>query len=83
MGGRSVSIQSDGEHIGTTVLEAVADHKSMNKQKLDPPLHEVINLDALDNLFRGNKGVARFTYLDCTVSVTHDGVVTVRGEECN
>lgn len=47
-----------------------------------PPLYEVVDPEALNNLFREqNNGEVTFTYLDYEITVNGDAVVTRRTEE--
>lgn len=60
------------------VLSAVAKQESVPPEKLEPPLYEAIDPDALDSLFRNGTGRVTFEYsgylvtvdVDCTVELT-------------
>lgn len=79
----TVSTRTGEQKISETVLAAVADYKGTDVFELDPPLYDALDPDALDSLFRGSQGSVRFDYWGCTVTVSHDGVVTVTGEGDN
>ena len=59
--------------VSNTVVEAIADHRGVPPLELDPPLHTVIDCDALDQLYRHD------TATPVTVSFTYDGLdITVQ-----
>lgn len=68
------------------VIENVAGHKGTAALMEDPPLYEVLDLDALDVLFAG-KDDARsdeelsFEHSGCKVTVSSDGHVLVEDGE--
>lgn len=73
------------KHVNPTqkVIERVAEAEGVSPEKLTPPLFEVIDPDALDQLF-GNtatagrmEGQAIFTYNGYEVTVSGDGHVAV------
>ena len=80
MNENSVRTQSSEQSISAAVVAAVADHKGVSKFALDRALYNVVDPDALSELFKQGKGVVRFDYLDCMVAVNQDGVVTVSSE---
>ncbi|ARS91854.1 hypothetical protein B1756_13685 [Natrarchaeobaculum aegyptiacum] len=68
--------------VTATVVEAVATHKNVDPVALEPPLHDVIDTDALETLFaptrRGPRsGSVTFVYDDLQVTVDADGTVDV------
>ena len=77
----AVSTRSAGQTVGETVVAAVTDYKGIDELELDPPLYEAIDPDALDVLLKESRGSVQFDYWGCTVTVSHDGVVTVRDRE--
>lgn len=67
------------------VVEEVAAAEGVDPVKLEPPLHEVVDPDALDQLFESipggpdrAAGKVTFEYLEYEVTVTADRRVTVR-----
>lgn len=74
----SVRDQRFAESVSTEVVMAVASTKNVNIKELEPPLYEVINTDALDNLFANrhrptHSGHVSFEYAECDVTVRSDG----------
>jgi hypothetical protein len=63
----------------TRVVRAIAEREAVDPIRLDPPLNEVVDPDALDAMFAGPTacGVVRFTYRDFVVQVAADGRVRV------
>lgn len=61
------------------VIEHVAEHEGIDPLELSPPLHDVIDPDALDRLCAGTEtsGLVAFSYCGYTVTVTTDGVVSL------
>lgn len=74
----------DGHSVSQAVIEAVAEAKGVPPAEIDPPLHEVVDPDALDRLFAptftgGDRPSGRivFTYGGCEVVVRGDGSAVV------
>lgn len=65
--------------LATIVVELVGELMDADPVTLDPPLNEVIDADALDQLLRSERADphVEFTYQGFTVSVTPDRTVTV------
>ncbi|WP_256558104.1 HalOD1 output domain-containing protein [Halomarina litorea] len=61
------------------VIEHVADHEGTDPLELSPPLHDVIDPDALDRLCTGtdSAGHVAFSYCGYLVTVTTDGDVSL------
>ena len=61
------------------VIELVATNEDTDPMKLEPPLNDVIDPDALDALCAGESmnGFVVFSYCGYTVTVDADGKVTV------
>lgn len=67
--------------LSQSVVEAVAEQEGVEPAELEPPLYEVVNPDALDNLFwedERSRGAVLFMYKDYRVVV--DSTDTVRLE---
>jgi len=63
--------------LSEAVIGAVAKEESVDERKLDRPLFEVIDPDALDSLFHNSAGRVQFNYLGYTVTVDDNGTVDV------
>lgn len=78
-------VETDGTGtLSTVVVTAIARHEGVDPTRLDPPLYEVIDPDALDALFAGRGEDPRsktirlaFSYDDCTVHVSSGGDVRI------
>lgn len=74
---------SDGESISLKVIEEVADRDGTDPAKLQPPLHTVVDTDALDSLFQSTAtrtregGTVVFRYRGYTIRVDGAGEVEV------
>lgn len=74
-----------GETLSYRVIEAIADREGVPSEDLQPPLYEVVDLEALDELFaptpkgtpRGD-GQVSFFYRGYEVTVTSDNEITIR-----
>lgn len=79
-----------GEHEGTSrrgrqrvtteVLLAVADREGVDPLELSPPLHAVVDADAIEALFAGVDGDGlelEFTYADHRITVAGPGDVSI------
>lgn len=78
---RKATADVSGERgIFHTVIEAIADAEGVNPTELSPPLYEVIDPDALENLFTSGltSGKVVFNYNRCEVSVFSDEYVVVK-----
>ena len=76
-GTETVRRRADGP-VSTTVVQAVADARGTAQLAL-PPLADVLDPDALDALYAGERPVSRvtFEYAGYSVSVAPDRTVTV------
>ncbi|MFA9417805.1 HalOD1 output domain-containing protein [Natrinema sp. HArc-T2] len=68
--------------ITLTVVEEIANREEIPPEELRPPLHGVIDTDALDSLFQSVTGekvptTVEFTYKDYIVSIDETGDVDV------
>lgn len=71
--------KSDVDTVSQRVVMAVAEARDIDTLEL-PPLYDVIDPDALDNLFNSEKrtrGRVVFMYNDCEVIVHSDGEVDI------
>jgi len=69
--------------VSNKVVQKVAEAKNVDPLEVTPPLYEVIDSDALDQIFRnappGSRTGARvsFSYNECEVTVYNDGSVSI------
>lgn len=68
------------------VVETVAAYRDVDPSSLEPPLHDVIDTDALETLFgptrRGSRSaIVTFEYDDMEITVDAHGTVDVEGLE--
>jgi hypothetical protein len=67
--------------ISIEVIEAVAEATDQQPTRMDPPLHEVVDTDALESLLASDEAVSvTFAYDGHAVTVDGRGSVTVDGE---
>ncbi|WP_222913453.1 HalOD1 output domain-containing protein [Natrinema sp. SYSU A 869] len=67
-------------NLGAEIVEVIADREGTNPTQLSPPLHSVIDPDALNSLFQSivsedshREGSVCFTYYGYEVQVDSDG----------
>lgn len=86
---RQTHMQTTGaaESVTVRIVEGVAEREGVEPVALTPPLHDVVDPEALESLFSDPiSGVQRegiqvtFSYCGYTVSVAGRGEVTVRTE---
>ena len=65
------------EPLSVLVVRAVAEKEGVNPLELDIPLHDAINPEALDALFRSDGSTATFEYYGYTITVTKDRIVEI------
>jgi len=76
---------SEGGTVSLKVVEKVASEKGVDPTKLQPPLHTVINTEALDRLFRSTSrspragGIIEFQYQNYKVRIDSSGKVEIVG----
>lgn len=61
--------------LSDAVLTAIADHSGTEPSEIEPPLYQVVDVEALDTLFRDGSGTVTFEYAGYEVQVSGDGVV--------
>lgn len=78
---RAVSLHegsSGTDELSTDVITAIADEEGVDPMDLEPPLYEVVDLDALEMLFdRDADGRFVFSYNGYDVTVTSGGEVSI------
>lgn len=68
------------DELSTDVITTIADHEGVDPMDLEPPLYEVVDLDALEMLFDRDADVDGrfvFSYNGYDVTVTSDGDVRI------
>lgn len=71
------SVEGD-KPLSLAVIDCISEADGGNPDAR-PPLYEVLDPEALNNLFRDrNNGGVTFTYLDYEITVTPDAVTTTR-----
>lgn len=80
---RAVSLHEGSggiDELSTDVITAIADEEGVDPMDLEPPLYEVVDLDALEMLFDRDADVEGrfvFSYNGYDVTVTSGGEVSV------
>lgn len=77
--------KADNSTLAHSIVDAITEVEDVTHEELSPPLYEVIDPEALNELFarRLSSGKVVFNYNACEVSVFSDGYVMVKkyGEE--
>jgi hypothetical protein len=80
---------SSEQKLSSNVIEALAAEEGVAPTELRDPLYDVIELEALDELFSDRRdgksrsdGLVQFTYLRYEVTVYSDGRVDVSDSDC-
>ncbi len=68
----------NGVALSTAVVRAVADREGVDPIELDEPLYEVIDSEALDELFASGDGSVTFEYYGYEVTAHSDGQVDLQ-----
>lgn len=68
---------SSSDSLTDSIVDAVARREDIGPTELREPLYGVINPDALEQLFQDGSGKLTFQYHGYTVTVRHDGDVSV------
>jgi len=66
------------DNVTSTVASALAAHENVDVDELSPPLYDVIDPEALEELFRNTTGRVTFEYREYEVTVDDDYAVEVR-----
>jgi hypothetical protein len=64
--------------VTSAVATALAAHENVGVDELAPPLYDVIDPEALENLFRNTSGSVTFEYREYEVTVDDEYDVQVR-----
>lgn len=82
----SVTDLDDDRTVSAAVVDAVAEAKGVSPTEVRPPLHRVVDADALNQLFQSNRDApgeeprVSFCYAGYEVTVRGQGEVVVRPE---
>lgn len=73
------TVETDSRSVSRAVIDAVAAAEGTPPTKLTPPLYDVVDPEALDNVFDGKASLGKvvFNYNSYEVSVEADGYVAV------
>lgn len=70
--------------LGVQIAQQIATLEDIDPVELEPPLHDVVDVDALESLFGGGPtshdaftGSVSFDYRGYTVTVDHEGTIDV------
>lgn len=73
---------STDDSVSRSVVETIAEVEGVSPTELTPPLYEVVDPEALDDLFAASSpGRVEFSYKSYEVTVDGDGVVEVASAE--
>ena len=67
----------DEEPLSVKVIRAVAQKEGIVPVDLAIPLHDAVNPDALDQLFRSNDATLTFEYYGYEICVSKTGIVRI------
>jgi hypothetical protein len=69
--------RSASEDVTSAVVSALAAHENVATDELTPPLYDVIDPEALEDLFRNTSGSVTFEYGEYEVTVDDEHTVEV------
>lgn len=72
---------SEPHSLTVKVVEAVAEREGVAPIELDEPLHNVIDAEAIDRLFKQTSGKVVFDYCGYEIAVVHDGQVEIQVQD--
>ncbi|WP_436932787.1 HalOD1 output domain-containing protein [Halosimplex halobium] len=75
-----MAVQGSSGQVSIDVIEAIADETGTDPLRLEPPLYEVVDTDALDAIYESGAATVEFEYDGHSVVIDDDGTVTVDGE---
>jgi hypothetical protein len=70
--------ESTREDVTSAVASALADQENVHASELSPPLYDVIDPEALAELFRDTRGRVTFEYGEYIVTVDDEYAVEIR-----
>ncbi len=78
---REITVTEHRTNTSNAVVQALAAYEGVAGTELSPPLYDVIDPEALDALFQGERSVdaptVSFTYNDCRVRITGPTAVEI------
>jgi hypothetical protein len=74
-----MSSSRDGE-LSYRLVQRIADAEGVEERALEPPLNEVIDVDALESLFPSDTGIVTFEYHGYEVTVTHSERISIEAQ---
>ena len=74
------TVEADTQSVSRAVIDAVAAVEDTPPTELTPPLYDVVDPEALDNVFAGKATLGKvvFNYNSYEISVDADGYVAVK-----
>jgi hypothetical protein len=72
-----VAGRAAGQDVTSAVVSALAAAENVRADELTPPLYDVIDPEALENLFRNTSGRVTFEYDEYHVTVDDDHTVEI------
>ena len=74
------TVEADTRSVSRAVIDAVAAVEGTPPTELTPPLYDVVDPEALDNVFAGKASLGKvvFNYNSYEISVEADGYVAVK-----
>lgn len=74
------TVETDSRSVSRAVIDAVAAVEGIPPTELTPPLYDVVDPEALDNVFAGKASLGKvvFNYNSYEVSVHADGFVALK-----
>ena len=74
------TVEADTRSVSRAVIDAVAAVEDTPPTELTPPLYDVVDPEALDNVFAGKATLGKvvFNYNSYEISVDADGYVAVK-----
>ncbi|WP_135364852.1 HalOD1 output domain-containing protein [Halosimplex halophilum] len=75
-----IAVHGSSGQVSIDVIEAIADETGSDPLRMEPPLYEVVDTDALDAIYESGAATVEFEYDGHSVVIADDGTVTVDGE---
>lgn len=80
----NMTLDDSAEPVSSTVVSAVADREGVDPRELEPRLHSVVDTDALNSFFDGNRGGdlrVEFQYAGYEITVRNPGEIDLEPVE--
>lgn len=74
------TVETDNQNASQVVIDTIAALEDTPPTELTPPLYDIVDPDALDNMFAGKASLGKvvFNYNSYEVNVNADGYVAVK-----